>query len=128
MLTVAPIYLGLLTLLFLLLSMRVIRARRSERVSIGTGGSKVVERAMRVQANCAEYSIFFMTLQLCAELQGTPGWLLHLLGLGFVAGRVAHAYGLSTEAAPSIARIGGMLISLTLIALLALGVMAHAIF
>lgn len=128
MLTVAPIYLGLLTLLFLFLSVRVIGARRSERVSIGTGGSKIVERAMRVQANCAEYSVFFMILLVCAELQGTPGWLVHLLGLGFFAGRVAHAYGLSTEAAPSTARIGGMLISLTLLALLALGMIAHAIF
>ena len=128
MLSVSPIYIGLLTLLFLFLSIRVIAARRSEKVSIGTGGSKVVERAMRVQANCMEYSLFFMLLLLTAELQGTPGWLLHVLGLGFVAGRIAHAYGLSTEIAPSSARIGGMFVSLTLLILLALGVIAHAIF
>ncbi|MEM6595353.1 MAG: MAPEG family protein [Pseudomonadota bacterium] len=128
MLSVAPIYIGLLTLLFLFLSIRVIRARRSEKVSIGTGGSTMVERAMRVQANCMEYSLFFIVLLLTAELQGTPGWLLHLLGLGFVAARVAHAYGLSTETAPSSARIGGMAVTLTLLIVLALGVLAHAIF
>ncbi|MEM7471349.1 MAG: MAPEG family protein [Pseudomonadota bacterium] len=128
MLTVAPIYIGLLSLLFLGLSIRVIRARRAEKVSIGTGGNKIVERAMRVQANCMEYSLFFIALLMTAELQGTPGWLLHLLGLGFLAARLAHAYGLSTEAAPSSARIGGMAVSLLLLLLLALGVIAHAIF
>lgn len=127
MLNTAPLYAGLLTLLFVYLSARVILARRSEKVSIGTGGSSKVERAMRVQANCMEYSGFFLILLVCADLQGTPIWLLHLFGAGFLAGRVAHAYGLSTEAAPSAARIGGMVVSLTLLSLLALGVAAHAI-
>ena len=128
MLTASPLYAGLLTLLFVFLSARVILARRSERVSIGTGGNDKVERAMRVQANCMEYSGFFLILLVCADLLGTPVWLLHLFGAGFLAGRVAHAYGLSTEAAPSTARVGGMVISLTLLSLLALGVAVHAIF
>ena len=93
MITITPLYAAMVGLLFLALSLNVIRIRFKHRVSVGDGGAKEVVKAMRVQANCAEYAPLTLLLMTLSELQGAPGWLLHGLGLCLLAGRVAHAYG-----------------------------------
>jgi len=52
---IVPAYAAVLAILYIFLSARVIRSRISERVKIGTGGSRIVERRMRIHANFAEY-------------------------------------------------------------------------
>ena len=53
--TITPVYAALLGLLFIALSVRVIRLRRSRKVAVGARGDEAIERAMRVHANFAEY-------------------------------------------------------------------------
>ena len=55
----------------------------------------LLERTMRVQANFAEYVPITLLLATFMEMQGTRAWLIHLLCLALVAGRVVHAYGVS---------------------------------
>ena len=69
---IVPIYAGFLGLVFIFLSVRVIRARRQERVALGDGGNPQVRRAMRVHANFAEYVPLALILIAFAELQGQP--------------------------------------------------------
>lgn len=123
---ITPIYAALLAGLFLWLSTRVILVRRSERVSLGDGGSRELERRIRAQGNCAEYAPMGLILILLAELQGGPGWVIHLLGITLVLGRVMH--GLALSAQQYALRVPGMALTLIVIAAAALVVLGLAIF
>jgi hypothetical protein len=92
---ITAFYAALLALLFLLLSTRVIAQRREAHVEIGHGESLELLRRMRVHANFAEYVPMALLLIALAESVKAPSALLHLLGLGLLAGRLIHAYGLS---------------------------------
>ena len=118
---IVPIYAGLLGLVFIFLSVRVIRARRQERVALGDGGNPRLRRAIRVHANFAEYVPLALILIAFAELQGQPGVLVHTLGLALLVGRLIHAFGVSQENETFRYRTAGM--SLTFIAIAAASVM-----
>ncbi len=126
--TVTPIYAGLLALLFLYLSARVIRTRQTERVSVGDADNKAMIKAMRTQANCMEYVPIGVLLLLLAELQGAPGWILHLLGLTLLGGRILHAVGFGRTPQIIPLRKTGMLMTLIMIGTAALANILHALF
>lgn len=90
---VTALYAGLIALLYLFLSYNVVLARRSQRVSVGDGGDKLVRKRMRTHANCAEYAPIGLILLMLVEIQGMPLWLVHVFGLILLAGRLSHAYG-----------------------------------
>ncbi|MBA5776345.1 MAPEG family protein [Stappia sp. F7233] len=106
--TITPIYAGLLGLVFLVLSIRVIRVRRGERVSLGDGGSKILLRRQRAHGNFAEYTPLVLILMALAEIQSAPFLLLHLTGLCLLCGRLSHAYALGGESRPFQFRVAGM--------------------
>lgn len=69
---VTPFYAGFLALLYIALSARVIKHRRSARISLGDGNDVALQQKIRVQSNCAEYAPIGIVLLLLAELQGAP--------------------------------------------------------
>jgi uncharacterized membrane protein YecN with MAPEG domain len=95
--TIVPFYAAVLAIIYIALSVRVVQARRSAKVAIGTRGYPLLERKMRVHANFAEYVPFALLLATFVEMQGRPAWLIHLLCLALLAGRLVHAYGVSQE-------------------------------
>lgn len=127
-LTATPLYAGLLALLLVFLSFRVIFYRFSARISLGDENDKNLRKRIRVQANCAEYAPFGVILLLLAELQGAPFWALHLLGGTLVAGRLLHAVGMGST--PQILRLrqAGMVLTFTMFMATALGLIGHALF
>lgn len=124
--TVTPIYAGFLALLFLALSARVIRHRQTARISVGDHDDTALRKKMRVQANCAEYVPIGLILLASSELQGAPDWVLHVLGMSLLLGRLAHAAGMGATPQRISLRIIGMLLTLTMIGLAALGNIVHA--
>ena len=124
----SPLYAGLLALLLIYLGLRVVQARIRHKVSVGDGGERALTKAMRVQANCAEYAPFGVLLLVLAGLQGMPVWLVHVFGLMLLAGRVLHAYGFGST--PQIVRLRrwGMYLTLTMIGATAIANIGHAIF
>lgn len=118
--SVTPIYAGLIALLFVVLSVRVIGTRRATRIPIGDGADTALLRRMRVHANCAEYAPIALLLMLLAELQGTPLAIVHGLGTGLVAGRIIHAVGVSRSPERFALRVTGMALTLTVIVAAAL--------
>jgi uncharacterized membrane protein YecN with MAPEG domain len=116
---VTAFYAALLGLLFIVLSVRVIRQRRDAKVSLGDGGNSAILRRMRVQANFAEYVPIALVLLGLAESLGTPAWLLNAVGLTLLLGRLAHAYGVSRSPEPFSFRVAGMMATFTAIALAA---------
>lgn len=92
---ITAFYAGLLALLFILLSARVIRRRRRAKVAVGDGGDTMLLRHMRVHANFAEYVPMCLLLMALAESMQTWAWFPHLTGTVLLAGRLLHAYGVS---------------------------------
>lgn len=96
MLTITPLYAGLLGLWYLLLSARVVRGRMRQKISLGDGGDPAMNRRIRGHANFAEYVPLILLMMGMLELGGvTAAWVLHALGLGLLIARLAHGIALS---------------------------------
>jgi uncharacterized membrane protein YecN with MAPEG domain len=128
MITVTPLYAGLIALLFVYLSFRVIILRRSDRISLGDGGKSDIAKRIRAQGNCAEYAPIALILLALAEFQGAPVWVLHLLGIMLLLGRLLHARGLSQSPQNLNARVFGMLLTLMMVTFTAIANIGHALF
>ena len=109
---ITALHAALLLALFLLLTVRVFAQRYRTRVVLGTGGDRLLERAVRVHANFAEFVPVFLAALLAAELCGAPGWALHAAGAAMLAGRALHAAGMSREPDILALRSAGMLLTL----------------
>lgn len=92
---VTPLYAGLLVLLFLVLSIRVIRRRGSGKIALGDGGDPGMLRVIRGHANFAEYVPLALVLMVILEQSRTSIYVLHALGIALVVARLLHAYALS---------------------------------
>src|SRR5688572_21608344 len=89
---VTPLYAALLTLWFVVLSLRVIRRRRAAKLSLGDGGDMLLQRAVRGQANFAEYVPLALLLLAVIELSRFSIYLVHALGIVLVIARLLHGY------------------------------------
>lgn len=106
---VTSLFAALLTILYIVLSFRIIRLRWVERVGIGTGTSQPLEVAVRIHGNFAEYVPLGLILIGLMEMSGAPMWVLYSMGgLLFVA-RIFHAIGLTKSVGVSIYRTIGVL-------------------
>ena len=126
-LIITPIYTALITLIFLTLSARVILYRRANRISLGDTGDKNLLKRMRAQANCAEYAPLGILLLAMTELNAAPTVALHALGLALLLGRLLHAIGFGATPQNFTLRQIGMVLTLSMIAVSALGLLAHAL-
>src|SRR5262249_49595127 len=112
---------------YILLSARVIRARRHARISIGTKGDIGLERKVRVHANFAEYVPFALLLATFVEMQNGPVWLVHLACSTLLAGRLIRAFGASKDAETSLLRAAGWPPTFAAIAATALALLVRTI-
>jgi uncharacterized protein len=110
---IAAIYIAILIVGLLPLTLFVIRIRRSKRIGIGDGGNKELAKAVRVHANYVENVPFGLVLLLALAVVDSPLWTIHVLGLGLVVGRTAHALGLSKSTGSSTGRVAGMVLTQT---------------
>lgn len=110
---ITALFAGLLSVLFLVLSVRVIGVRRAERVEIGAGESRELLRRMRVHANFAEYAPLSLVLMGLAESLRAPAVGIAAIGLVLLIGRLIHAWGLSQSPHNVRLRVGGMVLTFT---------------
>ena len=109
-------YGAVFALLLVALSINVIRLRYRFSVSLGDGGEEQLRRAIRGQGNFAEYVPLTLLLMLCLELLSQPTWLIHLIGMMFLTGRLAHGISFTFfDSAMDMRRIGMVLIFAALI-------------
>ena len=127
-LSISPLYAGLIGLLYIYLSFRVIGRRRGAKVSVGDGNDQDLLKRIRVHGNLAEYAPLGLLLLAMAELQGAPGGVIHALGVMLLAGRLIHAHGLASS--PQIMRFRqlGMVLTLLMLTLASLANIGHALF
>ncbi len=92
------LYGALFTLMFIALSVNVIRGRRKHIIALGDDGNNDMQRRMRAQGNFAEYIPMFLIMLALAEYNGLPAYGVHALGVLSLLGRISHSYGiLKTE-------------------------------
>jgi Uncharacterized relative of glutathione S-transferase, MAPEG superfamily len=91
---VTPLYAGLLTLWFVVLSARVVNLRRGG-LLFGDNGDVGVVRIVRAQANFAEYVPLALLLMGFLEVNRFSIYLLHALGVTLLVARLLHGSALS---------------------------------
>lgn len=108
-------YAALLALLFVALSVRTMRLRRSMGVAVGDRGDEVLLRAMRVHANFAEYVPLALLLLFFSETAGARPLFIHLSGVALIVGRLCHAWGVSHVDENYRFRVAGVALTLAVI-------------
>jgi hypothetical protein len=111
----ALFYIGVFGLFLVAISVRVSLLRRRHSILLGTGGNPELERARRAQANFAEYTPIFLLVLAGLAYANEPDVVIHILGILFLIGRVAHAWAM-TRQGPS--HLKGRLVGMTLTYLL----------
>ena len=117
----AGLWSGLLILVLIALSIRVVMTRRRQRVILGDGGDEPMMVAMRRFGNAAEYTPVAMAALILLALTGCAPWAIHAIGGSFLLGRIIHPMGLAFGKGPSPARVIGM--ALTWLPLLAAAIL-----
>lgn len=108
-LPVTLLFTSLNALIFVALSAYVVRRRFTERVSLGTGGKKPLEVAIRTHGNFAEYVPFALLLIALLEAGNQPKAFLYGLGALLTLSRLSHVIGLQIRRAPNPFRMFGLL-------------------
>jgi len=88
------LYIALYSILFIFLSLYVIKGRRIYRIVIGDGNDTRQLRRIRAQANFSEYTPLFLIELIASEKIGLTVYLIHFFGLLFLMARIIHAYGI----------------------------------
>lgn len=88
------IYSALLALIFIILSIHVIKGRRLMSIGIGDFDNLDMKRRIRAHANFIEYTPIFLILLGLAEYQGLLHIWVHFFGIIFLISRIMHAYSL----------------------------------
>lgn len=110
---ITGLFAGILGLIYLVLSVRVVQARRSVRVSLGDGGHETLSRRVRVHGNFIEYVPLALLMMVMLEAQGAHEILLYAMGGALVIGRIGHAVGLTRGI--MWLRVGGMMLTFAVI-------------
>lgn len=116
---ITPIYAGLLALLYLVLSYRIIKMRGPGGPSLGDGGDPMLLRRIRAHGNFAEYVPFILLMIGMLELGHFPGYALHALGLTLLIARLLHGYALSFSESFKFGRFWGTALTFLLLAVCA---------
>ena len=106
-------YAGLLGLVFLVLTVRVVTRRGAVKASLGDGGDILLERRIRAHGNFIEFVPLGLILMTLLEMQSVSIWIVHFVGVCLLVGRVIHAVNISRENESLGGRIVGMLLTLT---------------
>ena len=110
------IYASLAAFLMVWLSLKVIKIRRSNKISIGDGGIDDLTIAIAAQSNAVEYIPISLLLLFALEYNQANMLAIHLLGAALIIGRIVHARGLLSSNLKQ--RVLGMQITIyTLLAL-----------
>ena len=83
---------AVLALIYVALSMYVVRLRTRARQAIGTGNDPLLERAVRAHANFAEYTPITLILLWLMLSLSLPHILVSILAFWFTFARLLHAY------------------------------------
>lgn len=123
---ITALYAGIAGLIYLWLTLAVVRYRRSGGISLGDGDNPAMAKSIRGQGNAAEQMPILLILLGLAEMLGAPALALHIAGIAFILGRLLHGLHFNGYIGFQ-ARPIGMLLTLITTAVLSLGLIAHSL-
>ena len=126
LLSVTPIYIAILGLLFIPFTLRAGLYRVQSKIFIGTGDDPEMLRRIRGQGNFVETVPIALLLIITMELVGAKDMWLHGLGIALVLGRICH-YVAITEIGPSVCRPIGMVSTLLTILISSVWILVSAL-
>lgn len=111
------LYTGIAALILLVLTINVGANRAKQRaVEPGHMGEGALTRSIRAHANFTEYAPLVLVMLGVLALNRTEALPIHILGSGFLAGRVLHALGMLSPKHPNLMRgLGAMITILVLL-------------
>ena len=128
LLSIVPVYTAIFGLMFVYLSICVIKQRRSAKVSIGDGDNPTLRKAIAVHNNFSQYVPLALLLIAFVELNHAPATITHGLCACLLVGRVAHAYGLAQAVQIMKLRQIGVLLTFGVITIAAFYLLGNAIY
>ena len=128
LLSIVPVYTAIFGLMFVYLSICVIKQRRSAKVSIGDGDNPTLRKAIAVHNNFSQYVPLALLLIAFVELNHAPATITHGLCACLLVGRVAHAYGLAQAVQIMKLRQIGVLLTFGVIIIAAFYLLGNAIY
>lgn len=115
---------AILALVLVYLSLRVVKLRKRHLVAIGDGGHVDLQRAIRAQGNFTEYVPMALLLLYGLEQMQMADWLVGILSLMLVVGRLLHAWSISQLKENFRIRFVGMALTFASLVVSALTIMA----
>jgi uncharacterized protein len=120
MLTITATTASTLTFVYVFLTFKVISLRRTEKVSLGDGGLDKLQAAVRAHGNFSEYVPLSLGLMALLEFDHFSPWILMLVALALVLGRVIHAVSVLSSPQRFKLRVLGMQLTFATLVSLAL--------
>jgi uncharacterized membrane protein YecN with MAPEG domain len=92
---ITPLFAAIFGLIYIVLSLTVVKSRMGKRVSLGNGDSSELERAVRIHANFSEYVPTSLLLLWFLESISFDSTLVFYLGCTLLLARLAHVVGMN---------------------------------
>jgi uncharacterized protein len=124
-------YVAILALLYTVLSLQVVRLRSRNRVGFGDGENTALRCAIRAHAHFAEYVPIIALMAAMLEMSGLPATRIHMLMGSLLVARFLHPLGIYAKPGTlqfSIGRVGGMVITITVMVSCALLILRRILF
>lgn len=122
---VTPLFAAVFAIIYVYLSFRVIAHRFTKQISLGTGGDKNLEKAIRIQANFGEYIPISLLLFWFLEVITYASGLVLILGTVLLLARFSHIIGLNDTKNKLIFRQVGMVATFTVILIASVKLIWH---
>ncbi len=122
---ITPLFAAAMALMFVMLCINVIRFRFKERISLGDGGLKELNVAIRIQGNFVEYVPLTLFLMWILESLDLSPSRVFWAGAVLLIARVLHVIGMMYPRQFLVLRQIGVVMSLGLIIWLALAILRY---
>lgn len=109
---IVALYVALNLILLPILMYRVGQIRIKEKISLGDGNSPALLARIRAHGNFIETAPFALIGLIVLAMMNAHPIALHILGAGFLIGRLAHAHGMAQKDAVGGGRTVGAVLSL----------------
>lgn len=118
---ITSLFASILAILYFKISFDTIKARRKNKISLGTGHNNEIEKYVSAHSNFAAYTPLLLILFFLIESSGQySATVVYILGTLFAAGRVLHYLGMTSEKMNFKLRGAGMMLTLLPLNIMAL--------
>src|SRR5258708_8670133 len=126
--SITDLYLAILAVIYAVLALQAARLRRDNRVLFGDGENFRLRSAIRAHANFIEYVPIIALLVAMLEMSGSSATRVHVLMGALLVARLLHPLGMYSKPRTwqfSAGRVGGIMITITVLIAAALSVLVR---